>query len=111
MTVTGGTLSGFAPVTSSGNATTGYTDNVVTFTPDVNTSGTATIGVAAGKFTDAANNQNADTYSATASNGTVTSPLVETNNIVSLGYNTTTPDTTAPTVAAAYAAIAGELSQ
>ena len=55
--------------------------------------------MAAGKFTDAANNVNKDTYSATASNGTVTSPVVETNNIVSLGYNTTTPDTTAPTVA------------
>ena len=97
--VTGGTLSGFAPVTSSGNATTGYTDYVVTFTPDANATGTATIGVAAGKFTDAANNVNKDTYSATASNGTVTSPVVETNNIVSLGYNTTIPDTTAPTVA------------
>jgi len=93
--VTGGTLSGFAPVTASGNATTGYTDYVVTFTPNANTSGNATIGVLAGKFSDAANNLNKDTYT----NPATGTDVYESNNLVSLAYNTTVPDTTAPTIA------------
>ncbi len=93
--VTGGTLSGFAPVAASGNATTGYTDYVVTFTPTANASGNATIGVLAGKFSDAANNLNKDTYTNPATGTDVYEP----NNQVSLAYNTTVPDTTAPTIA------------
>ena len=93
--VTGGTLSGFAPVTASGNATTGYTDYVVTFTPNANASGNATIGVLSGKFSDAANNLNKDTYT----NPATGTDVYEANNLVSLAYNTNVPDTTAPTIA------------
>jgi hypothetical protein len=91
VTVTGGALSGFAPVASSGNATDGYTQYAATFTPTANAQGTATVGVLAGKFSDAAGNVNADTY--------VSGAGFETNNQVSLGYNTLVPDTSAPTIA------------
>jgi len=90
---TGGTLSGFAPVTTSGNSTTGYTQYSATFTPSANSLGTATVSVASGKFTDAAANQNLDTYSASVSN--ISGFVVESNNQVSFAYNT---DTTAPTI-------------
>ena len=90
---TGGTLSGFAPVTTSGNSTTGYTQYSATFTPNANSLGTATVSVASGKFTDAAANQNLDTYSASVSN--ISGFVVESNNQVSFAYNT---DTTAPTI-------------
>jgi hypothetical protein len=89
--VTGGALSGFAPVPSSGNATDGYTQYAATFTPTANAQGTATVGVAAAKFSDAAGNTNADTYASGAG--------FETNNQVSLSYNTLVPDTSAPTIA------------
>jgi hypothetical protein len=93
VTVSGGALSGFAPVSSSGNSTTGYTQYTATFTPTANASGTATIGVASDKFADAAGNLNKDTYLSG-----VTGTTQEGNNQVSIAYNTQAPDTTAPTV-------------
>jgi hypothetical protein len=89
--VTGGTLS--ALTQSSANPLV-YT---ATFTPAANSSGTATIGVAAGVFHDAANNQNLDTYSAGADS--VSGHVVESNNLVSMSFNTTPADTIPPTVA------------
>ncbi|MGV0984163.1 MAG: Ig-like domain-containing protein [Limnohabitans sp.] len=96
VTVTGGTLTNWAIVPSSGNASTGYHLYTATFVPTPGASGTATIGVTAGKFADAAGNNNLDTYSATADN--VANHVVETNNQVSIGFNTNTVDTTAPKV-------------
>jgi hypothetical protein len=92
--VVGGTLSDFVAVGTSGTAATGYTQYTATFTPRISASGTATIGVASGKFADAAANTNKDTYLAG-----VTGTTQEANNQVSIGYNTTLADTTAPTVA------------
>jgi hypothetical protein len=77
--VTGGMLSALTPV--SGSNGTQYT---ATFTPAANSSGTATIGVQSDKFSDAAGNDNLDTYLSTA-----TAPeVIEGNNQVSLAYNT-----------------------
>jgi hypothetical protein len=106
VTVTGGTLSQFTPVPTSGTAGTGYTQYTATFTPAANASGTATIGVAAGKFTDNAGNQNLDTFS--GASGTVAGQVVETNNLVSIAYNTQASpnppaDTTAPSIIVARA--------
>ena len=106
VTVTGGTLSQFTPVPTSGTAGTGYKEYTATFTPTANANGTATIGVAAGKFTDNAGNQNLDTFSGAA--GTVTGQVVETNNLVSIAYNTLASpnppaDTTAPSIIVARA--------
>jgi hypothetical protein len=61
------------------------------FTPDANGVGVATVGVASGKFTDAAGNNNQDTY-LTGVSGTT----VETNNQVAFQYST---DSTPPTIA------------
>ncbi len=97
--VVGGTLTNFAPVLSSGDATHGYTDYTATFTPTANSSGLARIGVQSGKFTDAANNANLDTY-VTGVAGTT----VEANNVIDINYNTTTPDTTAPSIIVSRAA-------
>ena len=91
--VSGGTLSNFAPLTTSGNASTGYTDYTATFTPNANALGTATIGVASGRFTDASNNANLDTYLSG-----VAGTSLEANNLVNIDYNTQLPDTTAPTI-------------
>jgi hypothetical protein len=93
--VAGGTLSGFAPVLSSGNASTGYTQYTATFTPTAGTVGSAWVAVASGKFTDAASNTNLDTYLANVSGTTQ-----EANNTVEFSVNT---DTTAPSVAIARA--------
>ncbi|OYU30014.1 MAG: hypothetical protein CFE39_15715 [Comamonadaceae bacterium PBBC2] len=79
--VTGGTL---------GSLST--TDNKVftaIYTPDANTTGTGTIGVASDKFTDAAGNTNKDTYASGVSGTTQ-----ETNN--QLTFNT---DSVRPTIA------------
>ena len=92
--VSGGTLTGFTPVATSGTATSGYNQYVATFTPNAGTSGTATIGVASSKFTDAAGLLNKDTY-ATGVTGTTQ----EANNQIGISYNTTVADTTAPTIA------------
>jgi VCBS repeat-containing protein len=92
--VTGGALSNFEPVISSGDWNTGFTQYTATFTPTVNAQGTVTIGVANGKFADGAGNINVDTFQSGVS-GTVQ----EANNQVSIGFNTTAADTTAPTVA------------
>jgi plastocyanin len=93
--VQGGSLSGFAPVASSGNATNGHTQYTAVFTPTANSSGTATVGVKSGTFTDLAGNNNTDTYVSPAPTGAT----FETNNQVSLNFNTLVPDTTAPTIA------------
>jgi hypothetical protein len=71
--VTGGTLTAF---NGSGKS---YT---ATFTPTAAATGTATVGVAAGKFTDAAGNANADTY--VTGQGTNT----QTDNQVNTAFNT-----------------------
>jgi hypothetical protein len=92
--VTGGTLSAFAPVATSGNATTGYAQYTAVFTPTANNTGTATIGVASSKFADAAGNLNKDTYLTAALGNTQ-----EANNQVSIAFDTTKADTTPPTVA------------
>ncbi|PUE40223.1 Ig-like domain-containing protein [Limnohabitans sp. Bal53] len=92
--VTGGTLSNFTPVPSSGTAGAGYTQYTATFTPTAGATGTATIGVLATKFTDTLGNNNVDTYQSTSAN-------YETNNQVSIAYNTSAnplPDTTAPSI-------------
>ncbi|PUE38483.1 Ig-like domain-containing protein, partial [Limnohabitans sp. 2KL-51] len=85
---TGGVLSNFAPVASSGTASAGYTQYTATFTPTAGVLGTATIGVLSGKFTDAASNANQDTYLAG-----VAGAVQEVNNQVSFAFNT---DVTAP---------------
>ena len=79
---TGGTIGGF---TGTG---TSYS---VTFTPTPNSMGTGTVGVLAGKFSDAAGNLNKDTFT----NPATGTDVYETNNQVSLPYNT---DSTPPTV-------------
>jgi len=98
---TGGTISSLAPVESSKTATGVYAQYTATYTPTTNSTGTGTISVAAGKFADAAGNNNLDTYSASAD--TVSGHVVEANNQVVLSYNTSTspatPDTTAPVIA------------
>ena len=93
--VSGGSLSGFAPVLTSGNASTGYTQYTATFTPTAGVVGSASVAVASGKFTDAASNTNLDTYQSG-----VTGTTQELNNIVEFSVNA---DTTAPTVAIARA--------
>ncbi|WP_199225142.1 Ig-like domain-containing protein, partial [Limnohabitans sp. 2KL-51] len=85
---TGGVLSNFAPVASSGTASAGYTQYTATFTPTAGVLGTATVGVLSGKFTDAASNANQDTYLAG-----VAGAVQEVNNQVSFAFNT---DVTAP---------------
>ena len=96
--VTGGTVTNLVPVASSASGT-GYKQYAATFTPAANANGTATIGVASGKFTDLSGNANLDTYVSPAPAGAT----LEANNQISLSYNTstnpTTPDTTAPSVA------------
>ncbi|OYV01034.1 MAG: hypothetical protein CFE45_06590, partial [Burkholderiales bacterium PBB5] len=92
--VVGGSLSNFTPVATSGSVASGYTQYTATFTPNISSSGTATIGVANGKFADAATNLNKDTYLAG-----VSAAVQEANNQVSIAFNTTLPDTTAPTIA------------
>ncbi|PUE38698.1 Ig-like domain-containing protein, partial [Limnohabitans sp. 2KL-51] len=82
--VTGGSLSA---LTSVGLNAAGEDIYTAVFTPLANSTTPATIAVAAGKFTDAANNQNLDTYSNSAD--TVANHVVETNNIVTLSVNTT----------------------
>jgi|GEM_PF-3393656 len=97
----GGTLSGFTPVASSGTAATGYTKYTAVFTPAANSSGTATIGVASGRFTDNAGNANKDTYVNPAPTGAETQLDTNNTNQVSLGYDTrsTNPvDTDKPTI-------------
>ncbi|WP_341684819.1 Ig-like domain-containing protein, partial [Limnohabitans sp.] len=94
ISVTGGTLSGFTPVATSGSAATGYTEYTATFTPAVGTSGSATVGVASDKFSDAAGNYNKDTFLAGVAGTTQ-----EVNNSVSFNYNSVAPDTTPPTIA------------
>jgi hypothetical protein len=79
---TGGTIASF-----SGSGTS-YS---VVFTPTPNSVGTGTVGVLAGKFSDAASNLNKDTYT----NPATGTDVYEANNQVSLPYNT---DTTPPTV-------------
>ncbi len=56
ITVTGGSLSGFAPDLASGTATTGYTRYTAVFTPTSNSTTNGTISVAAGSFSDVAGN-------------------------------------------------------
>jgi VCBS repeat-containing protein len=53
-----------------------------TFTPDANATGTASIGILAGKFADASGNQNTDTYQTGAGNNT------ETDNQITPVYDT-----------------------
>jgi hypothetical protein len=89
--VTGGTLNNFTPVPTSGTPGTGYTEYTASFTPSANSAGTATIGVASGRFSDNAGNKNTDTYVSGAAG-------YQANNLVTIGYNTTQPDTTAPTI-------------
>ena len=93
ITVSGGSLSGFAPVPTSGNATSGFTQYTAVFTPTANTTGTASIGVLANKFSDAAGNPNQDTY--------LSGTHFEDNNQVSFDYGTTADavDILAPTIA------------
>jgi len=86
--VTGGTLSNFTPVASSGTAATGYTKYTAVFTPAANSNGTATIGVASGKFTDNAGNANLDTYLTPAPTGAVTELAANNTNLVSVVYDT-----------------------
>ena len=96
VTVVGGTLTNWTIVSSSGSPSTGYHLYTAIFVPTVGASGTATIGVVAGKFTDAANNINLDTYSASADS--VANHVVESNNVVSIGFDMTAKDTTPPKV-------------
>jgi hypothetical protein len=91
ISVTGGTLSGFAPVPGSGSAATGYHQYSAIFTPSAGAQGTATVGVASGQFSDAAGNLNTDTF-------VVGQAGYQANNLVSIGYNTGVADTTAPTI-------------
>ena len=86
--VTGGTLSGFTPVASSGSAAAGYTKYTAVFTPTANSTGTATIGVASGKFADMAGNLNQDTYLSPAPTGATTELAANNTNQVSVGYDT-----------------------
>ena len=81
--VTGGTLGALTHVGVNAAGEDIYT---AVFTPAANSTTPATIAVAAGKFRDAAGNQNLDTYNATAD--TVTGHIVETNNIFTLSVNT-----------------------
>ncbi|PUE41078.1 Ig-like domain-containing protein, partial [Limnohabitans sp. 2KL-51] len=97
--VTGGTLAGFAPVTSSGSAAGGYHEYTAIFTPTANALGTAAIGVASSKFTDAAGNANLDTY-LTGVAGT----SLEANNLININYNTQLPDTQPPGIIVSRAA-------
>ncbi|PUE41085.1 S-layer family protein, partial [Limnohabitans sp. 2KL-51] len=83
--VTGGTLGALTRV---GVNAAGEDIYIAVFTPTANSTTPGSIAVAAGKFTDAASNQNLDTYSASADS--VAGHLVETNNIVNLSINTTT---------------------
>ncbi|MDP4732983.1 MAG: Ig-like domain-containing protein, partial [Limnohabitans sp.] len=77
--VTGGTL---GALTQDSNNPLIYT---ATFTPDANSTVTATIGVKAGMFEDAAGNLNQDTFD---SADTFTGKVVETDNTVTLTVNT-----------------------
>ena len=88
VTVVGGVLTNWTAVASSGSPTSGYHLYSATFVPTAGASGTATIGVKDHTFKDAAGNSNLDTYESNIA-GTTT----EANNVVSLGFNTTTPDT------------------
>jgi len=83
--VTGGALGALTHVGVNAAGEDIYT---AVFTPAANSTTPATIAVAAGKFRDAAGNQNLDTYNATADS--VAGHIVETNNIVTLTVNTTT---------------------
>ncbi|PUE15613.1 hypothetical protein B9Z38_12780 [Limnohabitans sp. MMS-10A-160] len=81
--VTGGNLSALNHVGVNAAGEDIYT---AVFTPATNSTTPATIAVAAGKFHDGANNQNLDTYNASADS--VSGHVVETNNIVTLSVNT-----------------------
>jgi hypothetical protein len=94
VTVTGGTLTNWTQVASSGSPTTGYHLYTATFTPTPNSNGTATVGVKASTFKDLAGNNNQDTFEPN-----LASTTFEPNNQVSIGFNTTTTDTTPPAVA------------
>ena len=99
--VTGGTLSNFTPVGSSGTAASGYTKYTAVFTPTAGATGTATIGVASGKFADMAGNLNQDTYLSPAPTGAVTELATSNTNQVSVAFDTrsTNPvDNDKPTV-------------
>jgi hypothetical protein len=85
ITVTGGVLSNLQGSGAS------YT---ATFTPTAGASGTATLGVLSAKFSDAAGNFNKDTFT----NPATGTDVYETNNQISLPYNT---DTTAPSIVVA----------
>ena len=76
ITVTNGSLSSFAAIAGSSNKI--FT---AVFTPTANSAGTATIGISATKFTDAAGNANLDTNLTTSSD-------YEPNNQVSIDYDT-----------------------
>ena len=92
--VTGGSLSNLQPVTSTGSGSA-YTMYTATFTPTASSMGSFSIGVEAHKFADVAGNQNLDTYN--SADG-VSNHVVETNNQVSGNFDTSAPDTTAPTL-------------
>jgi len=91
--VTGGTLGALSPVATSGNSTTGYTQYTATFTPAAGSTGTASVGVLAGKFSDAAGNTNTDTYQSGS--------RFEDNNRITFDYGTETGsvDIQAPSIA------------
>ena len=78
--VSGGMLGALTPVSGSNG-----TQFTAVFTPNTNSTATGVVSVAAGKFTDAAGNQNKDTWD---SGDTVTDKVVETNNSVTLTVNT-----------------------
>ena len=82
--VTGGTL---GTLTHVGVNSSGQDIYTATFTPTASSTTAATIGVTAGKFHDAANNQNLDTYSLSADS--VANHVLETNNQVTISVNTT----------------------
>lgn len=96
--VTGGTLSNFMAVPTSGTAGTGFTVYTATFTPTASSSGTATMGVASDKFNDNAGNANKDTYV-----NAVTGTVKEADNQISIVFNTNAADTATPTVMVARA--------
>ena len=94
ISVSGGTMSNLVAVAGSGNK-----QYIATFTPTASTTGTATIGVKAATFSDAAGNKNKDTFDA---NDSATGAVQEANNQVSASFDTVPPnpiDQTPPTVA------------
>ncbi|OYU29655.1 MAG: hypothetical protein CFE39_17555, partial [Comamonadaceae bacterium PBBC2] len=93
--VTGGNLTNLSAVGGSGDAIKGFTQYVATFTPNANANGVASIGVASGKFGDAAGNLNLDTYQ-----GGVAGSVQEANNQIAIAFDSTgKSDLINPTIA------------